>query len=287
MPELPEVETVVLGLTPFLLKRKIIDIEVRSSALRIPIPKVRLKSLLQSKIISIKRRAKYIILSFENGQTIISHLGMTGSFTVFPSSRHKEISLDRHDHVVFTTDENVKIIYRDPRRFGIIDVLKTDDILSYKAIINLGPEPLDDDFTADVLFERLKTKSIAIKPAIMDQKVVVGVGNIYASEALFLSSIDPMTPASELSIKKLRVLVDKIKFILQSAIKSGGSTLRDYRRVGGETGYFQFHFSVYDREGEACPGCTCSLKRTGGIRRIVQAGRSTFFCPHKQKSKQK
>lgn len=287
MPELPEVETVMQGLSPFLLKQKINDVDVRSPTLRIPIPKARLKAILHSKIISIVRRAKYILVSFECGQTMIVHLGMTGSFTVFPPSRHKDISLDRHDHVVFTTDGDVKIIYRDPRRFGMVDVIKTSDIPTYKFLRELGPEPLDSGFTADVLFEKLKTRNIAIKPAIMDQKVVVGVGNIYASEALFLSRIHPTTPASDIDIKTLGVLVENIKSILQRAIQSGGSTLRDYRRVGGEAGDFQFHFSVYDKEGEACPDCTCSLKKTGGIQRIVQAGRSTFFCPHKQKSKQK
>lgn len=283
MPELPEVETVLRGLSPFLLKQKIIHIDVRSPSLRIPIPKTKLKKLCRSQIVSLVRRAKYILINFECGETIISHLGMTGSFTVFLPDQHHKINMDRHDHLVLTTDKNVKIIYRDPRRFGMIDVVKAADINKHKAFKEMGPEPLDKSFKAEVLKEKLKTRSIAIKPAIMDQKVVVGVGNIYASEALFLAGIDPTTSASTLSLKKLHLLVEKIKFILTAAIQSGGSTLRDYRRVGGETGYFQFQFSVYDKESEACPDCTCSLKRTGGIQKIVQAGRSTFYCSTKQK----
>lgn len=283
MPELPEVETVKRGLVSFLKNRSFTAIEVRSPSLRIPIPQKKMRGLIGARIVSIERRAKYILLSFDTGQTMIIHLGMTGSFTVYPAGRHHDIDLDRHDHLVFVTDENARIVYRDPRRFGMIDVIRMNDVLLYPALKSLGPEPLEKSFTATVLKENLRRKTIAIKPAIMDQKVVVGVGNIYASEALFLAGIDPRTPACTVDDKKLALLVDKIKYILSEAIQSGGSTLRDYRRVGGERGYFQFHFSVYDRVGEACPGCTCSLKRTGGIQRIVQAGRSTFFCETRQK----
>lgn len=283
MPELPEVETVMQGLIPFLHHQKIASITVRSPSLRIPIPKQKLQSLIGIKVTSLIRRAKYILVHFENAKTAIIHLGMTGSFTVYPPAKHKNITLDRHDHIVMVTDKNDKIIFRDPRRFGMIDVIKTDALSTYKAIERLGVEPLGDDFNATTLKQKLSSRRIAIKVAIMDQSVVVGVGNIYASEALYLSSIDPTTPANLIDDKKLKILVNNIKKILKAAIESGGSTLRDYRRVGGETGYFQFHFSVYDRAGEACPDCTCSLKKTGGIQRIVQGGRSTFYCATLQK----
>jgi len=283
MPELPEVETVMQGLIPFLLNRQIVELDIRSPKLRIPIPHQKLKKLLGNPILSLKRRAKYILIDFKNGQTLVVHLGMTGSFTVMPPKRHHEIELDRHDHLLLTTDKNVKIIFRDPRRFGMVDVIKSDERSIYKPLQSLGVEPLDTGFTMLVLKEKLSTRTIAIKPAIMDQSVVVGVGNIYASEALFLSGINPMTPANQINDKKLSLLVENIKFILSAAIKSGGSTLRDYRRVGGETGYFQFHFAVYDKAGEACPNCTCNLTKTGGIQKIVQAGRSTFYCGMKQK----
>jgi formamidopyrimidine-DNA glycosylase len=283
MPELPEVETVMEGLKPFLIGQKINSIDVRSPQLRIPIPQKKIKNLLGYSVLKLERRAKYILVNFDDGHVMIVHLGMTGTFSVYPPQRHGEIDLDRHDHVMFTTDKNVKIIYRDPRRFGVIDVIDANEISSYPALKKLGPEPLHDDFTADVLMENLKTRKTPIKVAIMDQSVVVGVGNIYASEALFLSGIHPATPANEVTGKKLSLLVEKIKFILRAAIQSGGSTLRDYRRVGGESGYFQFNFSVYDRAGEPCPECDCSLKKTGGIQRIVQAGRSTFFCAKRQK----
>lgn len=278
MPELPEVETVMKGLQPFLTGAEILGLEVRSPQLRIPIPARKLKALMGVPVVKLERRAKYILVHFTNKKTMIVHLGMTGSFTVYPPKKQADILLDRHDHLVITTDKNVKIIYRDPRRFGMIDVVDTDKMSSYKPLQILGPEPLDKNFTASVLKANLSNRKIAIKVAIMDQKVVVGVGNIYASEALFLAGISPTTQANEVTDQKLALLVDKIKFILNAAIKSGGSTLRDYRNVGGESGYFQFNFSVYDREGEACPVCHCSIEKTGGIQRIVQAGRSTFFC---------
>lgn len=283
MPELPEVETVMQGLIPFLHHQKIASITVRSPSLRIPIPKQKLQSLVGIKITSLVRRAKYILVHFENGKTAIFHLGMTGSFTVYPPAKHKNITLDRHDHIVMVTDKNDKIIFRDPRRFGMVDVIKTDSLSSYKAIERLGVEPLGDEFNVATIKQKLSSRRIAIKVAIMDQSVVVGVGNIYASEALYLSSIDPTTPANLIGDRHLKILVSNIKKILKAAIESGGSTLRDYRHVGGETGYFQFHFSVYDRAGEACPDCTCSLKKTGGIQRIIQGGRSTFYCATRQK----
>lgn len=283
MPELPEVETVMQGLSPFLFKAKITALDVHSPQLRIPIPKQKLKALLNVQIIQLERRAKYILIHFANQKTMIIHLGMTGSFTVYPPKKHSNIVMDRHDHLAITTDKNIRIIFRDPRRFGMIDVIDTSEMASYKSLANLGPEPLDENFTAAVLKANLENRKIAIKVAIMDQKVVVGVGNIYASEALFLAGISPTTPANEVSSKKLSLLVEKIKFILNAAIKSGGSTLRDYRNVGGGSGHFQFNFSVYDREGEPCSVCNCSVQKTGGISRIVQAGRSTFFCPVCQK----
>lgn len=282
MPELPEVETVMQGVTPFLKNRTLTRIEVRSKTLRIPIPKAKLKSLQGEKIISLTRRAKYILVNFADHKTMIIHLGMTGSITAYPKGKFDPEKLDRHDHVIFETEKGITLLYRDPRRFGMIDVIKTDDVPCYKSFADLGPEPLEETFTAEDLQRRLSSRTIAIKPAIMDQSVVVGVGNIYASEALFLSRINPQTPANQLSKKSLSVLVENIKGILRAAIASGGSTLRDYRNAKGESGYFQFNFSVYDRAGEACPGCTCSVERTGGIQRIVQAGRSTFFCPTRQ-----
>lgn len=283
MPELPEVETVVRGLEPFLLKKKFTKILCHSPALRSPIPQKKLSNLCGHEITSIYRRAKYILIDFSDGNTMVSHLGMTGSFTVYPPERHHSICVDRHDHVLFTTDANDIIIYRDPRRFGMIDVVKTDKLSSCKPLENLGVEPLDKMFTAAYLHEKLASRSIAIKPAIMNQNIVVGVGNIYASEALFLSGLHPEISAQDVPLKKLEMLVTSIKDILTRAIESGGSTLRDYRHVGGDEGRFQFHFSVYDREGQACTGCFCRVEKTGGVQRIVQAGRSTFFCPQKQK----
>jgi formamidopyrimidine-DNA glycosylase len=283
MPELPEVETVMQGLIPFLHQRKIISFNVRSPSLRIPIPAKKLSALIGKNITSLVRRAKYILIEFEPNKTVIAHLGMTGSFTVYQPHKHKDIVLDRHDHIVITTDQNDIIVFRDPRRFGIIDVVQTDELSVYKPLQKLGVEPLEKAFSTKVLKEKLCSRHIAIKTAIMDQSVVVGVGNIYASEALYLSSINPMKPANQVTEKELKNLVTNIKKILRAAIQSGGSTLRDYRHVGGESGYFQFNFSVYDKAGESCPNCICAIKRTGGIQRIIQGGRSTFYCPTKQK----
>ena len=282
MPELPEVETVMQGLRSFWEDRKITRIECRSPAVRKPLPVLELQALCGARIISVRRRAKYILVSFAHGKTMVAHLGMTGSFTVFLPKQVQDISLDRHDHLVMTMEDDTVIVYRDPRRFGVIDVVETEGVDSAPYFAHLGPEPLEEGFTAATLRAALAKRTAAIKPVVMDQSVVVGVGNIYASEALYLSGIHPETPANTVSAKQAAVLVKNIRAILTAAIQSGGSTLRDYRRVGGERGYFQFQFSVYDRAGQACPDCTCSLKRTGGIQRIVQSGRSTFFCPTKQ-----
>lgn len=282
MPELPEVETVMQGLRSFLEGRKISHVECRSPSLRKPLPSMELQGLCGLRILPLRRRAKYILVPFAHGKTLVAHLGMTGSFTVFLPEQVPDMQLDRHDHVVITMEDGTTIVYRDPRRFGVMDVLASDTLSTTGYFADLGPEPLEDSFTAERLLAALRTRKSAIKPALMDQSVVVGVGNIYASEALYLSGIHPETPANQISLERMAVLVQKIKAILTAAIRSGGSTLRDYRRVGGERGYFQFQFSVYDRVGQACPDCTCSLKRTGGIQRIVQSGRSTFFCPVKQ-----
>lgn len=282
MPELPEVETVMQGLRPFLEGHTLTQIACRSPALRTLLPMAELQGLRGMRILPLRRRAKYILVPFAHGKTLVAHLGMTGSFTVFLPEQVPDMQLDRHDHVVITMEDGTTIVYRDPRRFGMMDVLASDTLSTAKYFADLGPEPLEDSFTAERLLTALRTRKSAIKPALMDQSVVVGVGNIYASEALYLSGIHPETPANQLSLERMAVLVQKMKAILTAAIQSGGSTLRDYRRVGGERGYFQFQFSVYDRAGQACPDCTCSLKRTGGIQRIVQSGRSTFFCPTKQ-----
>lgn len=282
MPELPEVETVMQGLRSFLEGRKISHVECRSPSLRKPLPSMELQGLCGLRILPLRRRAKYILVPFAHGKTLVAHLGMTGSFTVFLPEQVPDMQLDRHDHVVVTMEDGTTIVYRDPRRFGVMDVLASDTLSTTGYFADLGPEPLEDSFTAERLLTVLRTRKSAIKPALMDQSMVVGVGNIYASEALYLSGIHPETPANQISLERMAVLVQKIKAILTAAIQSGGSTLRDYRRVGGERGYFQFQFSVYDRAGQACPDCTCSLKRTGGIQRIVQSGRSTFFCPVKQ-----
>lgn len=279
MPELPEVETVLRGLEKIAKGRSIQGVDVYSEKLRVPIPKLK-HHLINQKITTFERRAKYMILHLTNARHLIVHLGMSGSFRFYKTVEEARGAKQAHDHVLIALDNGAAIYYNDPRRFGVIDI--TDDIDDYRMLAHLGPEPLADSFTGKVFLDSLAGKRISIKQAIMDQKIVVGVGNIYASEALFRARINPVTPAGDITSSQARSLVKEIKFVLSDAIAHSGSTLRNYRQVGGEVGGFQERFAVYDRKGEKCPGCTCDVRKTGGIKKIVQGGRSTFYCPVKQ-----
>lgn len=284
MPELPEVETVLRSLKPVLEGRRIVEVRVLSPKLRTAIPKKKIEALIGQGIISGERRAKYMLWNFENGQTLVSHLGMSGVFRLRPRAETKtaKFTPEKHDHVWLRLDDGAELVYRDPRRFGVLDVVAAEGLSECAYLKNLGPEPLDKKFSAAVLHRALDGKKQAIKQAIMDQRVVVGVGNIYASEALYDARIHPERAAGSLTMGECTALVQAIKAILKSAIADGGSTLRDYRQIGGERGYFQTKFNVYDREGEFCPDKSCSCHKKGGIKRLVQGGRSTFFCPGKQ-----
>lgn len=282
MPELPEVETVLNSLKPVLEGRRISDVRVLSPKLRGPIPKKKIEALTGVPIVKGQRRAKYMLWSFANGQTLVSHLGMSGVFRLRPASGTSSYVPEKHDHLWLRLDDGAELVYRDPRRFGVLDVLDADELAACTYLGALGPEPLGRSFTAKTLLAALEGKTQAIKQAIMDQRVVVGVGNIYASESLYDARIHPARPAGSLTFGEAADLVAAIKTILRRAIADGGSTLRDYRQIGGEQGYFQAHFKVYDREGEVCPDKSCSCGQKGGIKRLVQGGRSTFFCPVKQ-----
>ena len=278
MPELPEVETICSGLKRTLPGHRIVEVRQNRKDLRIPFP-AGLKDIKGRKVTAIGRRAKYILAHLDDGRTLIIHLGMSGRLTV----SNKKYTPEKHDHLVLALENGVLAVLNDPRRFGAVDIAQTKNLARHKFFAHLGPEPFDKTFTAAYLAEKFKTKKIAVKLALMDQELVVGVGNIYAAEALFLAGIDPRRPAQSLKAGALKKLVAAIRQILKTAIKAGGSSLRDYVQADGSSGSFQQQFSVYGRKGRKCRGCTCNIKKTGGVQRITQGARSTFYCPMKQK----
>ena len=279
MPELPEVETVCRGLEKVLPGHAIRAVKLNRDGMRTPFPPA-LGKITNTKITAIDRRAKYILMRLGNGQTLIVHLGMSGRMVIH--DENKKYVADKHDHMILQMDNGVSIVLNDPRRFGLADLVETKVWEQHRLFAHLGPEPLEKVFNETYLADKLKSKKIAIKLAIMDQGVVVGVGNIYASEALFASGIDPRRAANTIKPAELKKLVMAIKEVLKRAIKAGGSSLRDYVQTDGELGYFQHQFTVYDKEGQKCKGCTCNIKKTGGVQRITQGARSTFYCPVKQ-----
>ncbi len=284
MPELPEVETVRLGLAPVLEGHRLARVAVNRPDLRIPFPAGFADRLAGRRVARLERRAKYILVHFDDGgDVLLIHLGMSGRMVVGgPGQGNAPRAASPHDHVVFETDAGHQIVFNDARRFGLMTLIAPDDLATHKLLAALGPEPLAPDFTAEVLARGLHGKATPIKSALLDQRVVAGLGNIYVCEALFRSAISPRRRAATVQGERVRRLHGAIKDVLAAAIAAGGSTLRDHRRPDGELGYFQHSFAVYGREGEACPGCNCRAAK-GGIRRIVQAGRSSFFCPTRQR----
>lgn len=274
MPELPEVETTRRGLALKLEGRRITRIEARRPDLRFPLPKNFAKTILGRRVEALERRAKYILIRLEGGLVWIIHLGMSGRMVLragWPND------IGPHDHVIFATDEGWAATFNDARRFGMMDLVPADKLAEHRLLKGLGPEPLDDGFTPAVLAAALKGKKTPMKAALLDQAVVAGLGNIYVCEALFRAGIDPKRLAGSVKLEKLAKLVQAIKAVLREAIKAGGSSLRDYVQSDGELGYFQTRFRVYDHEGEPCRVCGAPIKR------IVQSGRSTFYCGHCQK----
>ena len=285
MPELPEVETVRLGLTGVLAGRRIARAEAHRPDLRVPLPENFAARLLGRRIEGLDRRAKYLLIRLDDGWTWIVHLGMSGRMT---TGRTGALSpIDIHDHVVIATEDDAEVRFRDPRRFGLMTLVRTDEASMHPLLAGLGPEPLSADFNGTVLAAALKGKRTPIKAALLDQRVVAGLGNIYVCEALFQSGISPKRLAGRVQGARAEALVTAIKAVLKRAIAAGGSSLRDHRQPSGELGYFQHSFTVYDREGKPCPGCRCDaadgVGKSGGIRRIVQGGRSTFYCRHRQR----
>ncbi len=306
MPELPEVETIARGLAQRLAGREIEAVTLHRPDLRIPFPSDFQERLEGARIKDVTRRAKYLLMHLDTGDTVMLHLGMSGTVRFCDINEEDHRS---HDHIWIDLDGGERLIFRDPRRFGLMTLSQTDALDRHELLAHLGPEPLSEAFNAGYLAGALKGKETAIKVVLMDQRLVVGVGNIYASEALFLSGVDPFMPAGELlstlhgdgrrasppfnnglprrsltltprndeQHNQLEILVKSIKNVLKAAIASGGSTLRDYVRSDGDLGYFQHQFQVYGREGQPCWQCG------GSIVKSVQSGRSTFFCPSCQR----
>lgn len=280
MPELPEVETVARGLAAVLEGRRLIQVVARRPDIRIPLPVDFAARLQGRRVERLGRRAKYLLMEMEGGLVLIGHLGMSGCMAI---SGLRNAPPGPHDHIDFVTDDGTCVTFRDPRRFGLMTLAESHELALHPLLKDIGPEPLDAAFTPAVLSAALAAKRTPIKSALLDQRVVAGLGNIYVAEALFRAGISPKRLAATVAGKRCERLVPAIKAVLAEAIASGGSSLRDHIQPSGELGYFQHKFAVYDREGQACPGCDCDVARTGGVRRIVQAGRSTFHCAKRQR----
>ncbi len=293
MPELPEVETVRRGLQPAMEGARITKAEVRRKDLRFPFQKDFVARLEGQRVIGLGRRAKYLIADLASGDVLLMHLGMSGSFRVIndenghmPGRFHHARNEDRaHDHVIFHMSSGTAIVFNDPRRFGYMKIVARGRIEEEPLLKGLGPEPLGNEFDADMLARACANRKTSLKAALLDQRVVAGLGNIYVCEALFRAHLSPRRLAATLATKKggttdhARRLVEAIHDVLNQAIKAGGSSLRDHRQTTGELGYFQHSFQVYDREGEKCHTKGCD----GIVRRFNQNGRSTFWCPKCQK----
>lgn len=268
MPELPEVETTVRGLDRVLKGRRIERVEARRPDLRRALPVDLGQRLTGAHVTSLGRRAKYGLINTDRGDTLIFHLGMSGHWRVDPTTD------DKHDHFIVETDEGRRITLNDARRFGSLDLVRTDELGEWPPFVALGPEPFDLEVLD--LKKRLAGRTAAIKLLLLDQRIVAGLGNIYVCEALYRAGIHPSRSGGSISIERLERLVQSIRDVLADAIEAGGSTLRDFASPDGELGYFSKSFAVYDREGRPC-------KCGGTIRRIVQGGRSTFYCPRCQR----
>lgn len=283
MPELPEVETVRRGLAPAMEDVVIAKAEVNRPDLRWPFPANMADRLTGKRVLRLRRRSKYILADLDSGETALIHLGMSGRMLVSgdPLGQfvHDHPAAQKHDHVVLHMENGARITFNDPRRFGAMDLLATDQAEAHPLLAAIGPEPFGNSFDEPYLIAALTNRKTPMKSALLDQKTVAGLGNIYVCEALFRSKIHPARPAWRVSKDRISRLVPIIRTVLSDAIESGGSSLRDFRQADGELGYFQHSFDVYGREGAPCrtPGCTST------IRRIVQSGRSTFYCPSCQR----
>lgn len=294
MPELPEVETVRCGLAPVMEGKRFQRVEQRRADLRFPFPERFAERLAGRRVMALRRRAKYLLADIEGGEALIMHLGMSGRFTIgggggrggahrrpLGDFEHDTGLAAPHDHVVFHMAAGVTVTYNDPRRFGFMDLARASDLDRHPLFAGLGPEPQSNTFDAGHLARRAAGRDVDLKAFLLDQRTVAGLGNIYVAEALFRARLSPRRPARTIATSagrprdKAERLVAAIRAVIADAIAAGGSTLRDYHKADGSLGYFQHAFEVYGRDGEPCRAEGCS----GRVRRVVQAGRSTFYCP--------
>jgi formamidopyrimidine-DNA glycosylase len=284
MPELPEVETVRRGLAPTLEGARLERVEARRPDLRFPLPEGFVQRLTGARIERLDRRAKYLVARLDRGEALVMHLGMTGRFEIAgpaapgrrPGEFHYAAAADpKHAHVVFTTDAGAVVTYFDPRRFGYMSLVELEGFDAHPWFAGLGPEPLGEAFSAEHLRGAFAGRQQNVKATLLDQRIVAGLGNIYVCEVLHRAGVAPEKPAGQVSKAKVAAIVDAVRVVLAEAIEAGGSTLRDYAAADGALGYFQHSFRAYGREDEPCPKDGCR----GVVRRIVQSGRSTFFCP--------
>ncbi len=270
MPELPEVETTVRGLAPVLEGRRLTRVEARRADLRRAFPVDLVQRLVGARVTGLGRRAKYGLIDTDRDDTLVFHLGMSGRWRIDPEA------LGSHDHLLLETEEGRRLALNDPRRFGSVDLVRSEALHQYEPFLRMGPEPLGHEFNGSYLKEALKSRSAPIKALLLDQRIVAGLGNIYVCEALHMAGIAPGTAGGRISLPRLERLTDAVRQVLAAAIEAGGSTLRDYARPDGELGYFSKQWRVYGREGEPC---SCGRP----IRRRAEGGRSTFFCPSCQR----
>ena len=279
MPELPEVETVRRGLQPVMEGAVIAQAEVNRPDLRWPLPDRMADRLTGKRVTALRRRSKYILADLDSGESLLVHLGMSGRMLISGAQLgtfyHDHPAPQKHDHVVLHMDNGARITFNDARRFGAMDLLPTMGAENHSLLAGLGPEPFGNDFNEPYLADRLRGRKTPIKSALLDQRIVAGLGNIYVAETLYRARISPLRLAGDLTKDQAHALVPTIREVLAEAIEAGGSSLRDFRQANGELGYFSKHFQVYDREGGPCetPGCT------GTVTRTVQSGRSSFWCP--------
>lgn len=274
MPELPEVETVRLGLAQSLNGARIQDVRLMRPNLRLPFPADFAARLQGKSILGFRRRAKYILADMDGGDVWLSHLGMSGSFRVAGDE------IGKHDHVVMDFAGGQRLIFNDPRRFGFMDVFAAKDEGTHPFLAHLGIEPLSNHFSGTAILEAFSGRKAPVKGALMDQRLIVGVGNIYASESLFLAGIHPERAAGSLKGAEAEALAVAVVDVLRAALQSGGSTLRDHKQLDGKTGYFQHHFNVYGKKGQVCP---CGAGKPHVIEAVLQGGRTSFYCPVKQR----
>ncbi len=279
MPELPEVETIKNAVEKFANGARILSAEVRQPRLRELVPADFAEKIINTKIIGFKRIAKYMIINLDNGLSIIWHFGMSGKIK---TESVKPANLDKHDHIIISTDKGV-IIYNDTRRFGLVTLCESENLKNHHCFKRIGLDPWDNDLTADYLLQKFKNRKTAIKIALLDQEIICGIGNIYASEILYKSRILPQRTSESVSRAEAEKIIKYTRDILEESIKAGGSTIHDYKRPDGDIGYFQQKHCVYNKTGQRCPDCKCDIKISGGIRKDIQGGRSTFYCPVLQK----